>query len=86
MTAIQRYLPSSVRVLMDSELIVRQMRGEYKVRDEGLRELYEQAVMLTKSLPAITFAHVPRAQNSRADALVNQALDEREQTERIERQ
>jgi len=86
LTAIQRYSPSSVRVLMDSELIVRQMRGEYKVRDEGLRELYEQAVMLTKSLPAITFAHVPRAQNSRADALVNQALDEREQTERIERQ
>jgi ribonuclease HI len=67
-------------------LIVRQMRGEYKVRDEGLRELYEQAVTLTKSLPAIAFAHVPRAQNARADALVNQALDERERTERAERQ
>jgi ribonuclease HI len=55
------------------------------VRDEGLRELYEQAVALTKSLPVVTFAHVPRAQNARADALVNQALDEREQTERTER-
>lgn len=86
LTAIQRYSPSSVRVLMDSELIVRQMRGEYKVRDEGLRELYEQAVTLTKSLPAVTFAHVPRAQNARADALVNQALDERERAERAERQ
>jgi ribonuclease HI len=85
LTAIQRYSPSSVRVLMDSELIVRQMRGEYKVRDDGLRELYEQAVRLARSLPTVTFTHVPRAQNARADALVNQALDEREQTERIER-
>jgi ribonuclease HI len=67
---------------MDSELIVRQMRGEYNVRDEGLRELHEQAVRLVRSLPAVSFAHVPRAQNARADALVNQALDEREQGER----
>jgi ribonuclease HI len=86
LTAIQRYSPSSVRVLMDSELIVRQMRGEYKVRDEGLRELYEQAVTLTKSLPAVTFTHVPRAQNARADALVNQALDERKRAEQMDRQ
>jgi ribonuclease HI len=86
LTAIQRYSPTNVRVLMDSELIVRQMCGEYKVRDEGLRQLYKQAVTLTKSLPVVTFAHVPRAQNARADALVNQALDEREQMERAERQ
>jgi len=85
LTAIQRYSPSSVRVLMDSELIVRQMRGEYKVRDEGLRELYEQAIRLVRSLPSVAFTHVPRAQNARADALVNQALDEREQNERNER-
>lgn len=82
LTAIQRYAPASVRVLMDSELIVRQMRGEYRVRDEGLRELYEQAVALTRSLLAVTFAHVPRAQNVRADALVNQALDEHLRAER----
>jgi ribonuclease HI len=82
LTAIKRYAPSSVRVLLDSELIVRQMRGEYRVRDEGLRELYEQAVALIKSLPAVNFAHVPRAQNARADALVNQALDEHTQAER----
>ena len=82
LTAIQRYAPSSVRVLMDSELIVRQMRGEYRVRDEGLRELYQQAVAIARLLPAVTFAHVPRAQNACADALVNQALDEREQAER----
>jgi ribonuclease HI len=85
LTAIQRYSPSSVRVLMDSELIVRQMRGEYRVRDEGLRELYEQAAALVRTLPSVSFAHIPRAQNARADALVNQALDERERTERAER-
>jgi ribonuclease HI len=82
LTAIQRYAPASVRVLMDSELIVRQMRGEYKVRDEGLRELYDQAVALVGTLGTVTFAHVPRAQNARADTLVNQALDERERAER----
>lgn len=81
LTAIQRYAPASVRVLMDSELIVRQMRGEYKVRDEGLRGLYGQAVALASTLTAVTFAHVPRAQNARADALVNQALDERERAD-----
>jgi ribonuclease HI len=81
LTAIQRYAPASVRVLLDSELVVRQMRGEYRVRDEQLRELYTQAVALAKALPAVSFAHAPRAQNARADALVNQVLDERERAE-----
>jgi ribonuclease HI len=84
LAAVKRYSPASVRVLMDSELIVRQMRGEYRVRDGGLRELYEQALALARSLPVVTFAHVPRAQNARADALVNQALDERARARRSE--
>jgi len=65
----------SVHILSDSELMVKQMRGEYRVKNEELRDLYEQARELANRFPSVRFQHVPRAQNSRADALCNQALD-----------
>jgi ribonuclease HI len=64
-----------VQVFSDSELLVRQMRGEYQVKNEGLRPLYEEAVALRRRFDGVTFQHVPRAQNSRADRLCNEALD-----------
>ena len=73
--AVARYQPLAVQVLLDSELVVHQMNGRYQVKDAGLRPLYEQAKQLADALPAVSFAHVPRSQNHRADALANEAMD-----------
>ncbi len=65
-----------VVVHSDSELLVKQMQGEYRVKDPGLRALYERAVRLADRFEhAVHFVHVRRALNARADALCNQALD-----------
>lgn len=66
----------SVVVNSDSELMVKQMKGEYRVKNEELRDLYEEAKELAKQFQGhVVFRHVRRAQNSRADALCNEALD-----------
>lgn len=59
----------------DSELIVKQMNGEYKVKNASLRALYEEAVDLTHGFASVTLEHVRREQNKRADQLCNHALD-----------
>ena len=65
-----------VVVHSDSELMVKQLRGEYRVKDEGLRPLYERARRLSAGFAhPPKFVHVRRAQNSRADELCNLALD-----------
>ncbi len=64
-----------VHVLSDSELMVKQMRGEYRVKNEELRDLYEQARELADQFAAVRFQHVRREQNKRADTLCNEALD-----------
>jgi ribonuclease HI len=64
-----------VEILSDSELMVKQMRGEYRVKNEELRDLYDQARDLARRFPSVRFQHVRRDQNGRADALCNEALD-----------
>jgi len=64
-----------LEVRMDSELIVRQLRGEYKVRHPGLLPLWQKALQLLRSFTAWNVEHVPREQNKRADRLVNEAID-----------
>jgi ribonuclease HI len=59
----------------DSELMVKQMNGQYKVKNEGLRPLYEQAARLRKQFEAVTIKHIYREQNAQADALCNEAMD-----------
>lgn len=70
-------LSTQYRLLIhsDSELMVKQMRGEYRVKDEGLRPLYERARELSGRFAEATFRHVRREHNSRADQLCNEALD-----------
>lgn len=75
--AVAYYHPACVSVMMDSELVVKQMRGEYKVRDEGLQDLWREARALVAALPGVTFTHVLRGKNAQADRLANEALDER---------
>ena len=64
-------------VFSDSELLVKQMNGEYRVKNEDLLDLYREAKLLTGRFEKVTLAHVRRAQNARADALGNAALDGR---------
>ena len=65
-----------VDVRMDSELIVRQMTGLYKVKNEKLKILFSIAANLRMTqIPNMTFTHVPREKNKHADALVNKAID-----------
>ena len=62
-------------VFMDSELVVRQVNGRYKVKDAGLKPLHAQACLLLSRFHEVDVRHVRREQNAAADALVNQALD-----------
>ena len=64
-----------VRVRADSLLLVEQLRGVYKVKSAGLQPLWAEARRLAASFDQVTFEHVPRARNRRADALANQAMD-----------
>jgi ribonuclease HI len=65
-----------VLVHSDSELMVKQMNGEYRVKNEELRGLYEEARALRARFDGpVTIRHVRRAQNKRADELCNEALD-----------
>ena len=66
----------ALHVESDSELLVKQMRGQYKVKSEELKPLFERAKKLSQTLEVFRIAHVYREQNRDADALVNQALDE----------
>jgi ribonuclease HI len=85
LAAVRRYGPSAVRVMMDSELVVRQMTGQYRVKDEALRPLFEEARALARTLPNVTFTHVPRGENAAADALANEALDAHARSKRADR-
>lgn len=67
----------AVEVRMDSELIVKQMRGEYKVKDANLKRLHARAKEALVGFSSAQFVHIPREENAEADALVNEALDER---------
>jgi ribonuclease H / adenosylcobalamin/alpha-ribazole phosphatase len=64
-----------VEVVSDSELLVKQMRGEYKVKNEALRELVDEAEALERRLGKVTYTAVRREHNELADRLVNEALD-----------
>lgn len=66
----------ALRIEADSELMVKQMRGQYKVKSEDLRPLYERASKMAQGLASFRIDHVYREKNREADALVNQALDE----------
>jgi probable phosphoglycerate mutase len=64
-----------LEVISDSELMVKQMRGEYKVKNEALRELSLRAARLARELGSVTYTAVRREHNKLADQLVNEALD-----------
>ncbi len=66
---------TEITIKGDSLLIVEQMRGNYKVKNEGLKPLHMQARMLVMQIGNVKFAHVPREQNKDADRLSNVGMD-----------
>ena len=71
----QRNGVQTLEIRSDSELLVKQLKGEYKVRSAGLRDLYEEAIELMREFAAARIRHVVREENKVADKLVNEALD-----------
>lgn len=69
------YAPPSLVVRMDSQLVVRQMTGQYRVKDLVLQQLHGRAQATIRTLGTVVFEHVPRALNAEADRLANLALD-----------
>ena len=68
---------SRLEIRMDSELIVRQIQGEYQVKEETLWPQYMKAHnLLVANFPDAKFVHIPRSENAEADRLVNEAIDE----------
>ena len=64
-----------VDIKMDSELVVKQINGEYRVKKATLKPLYQQVKQLLSLLEGFTITHIPRRQNAEADKLANKALD-----------
>jgi len=73
--AAQQFPARAVRVLADSMLVIEQLAGRWKVKQEHLKPLHAEAHALLDAYDEVELAHVPREQNVDADALVNAALD-----------
>jgi len=66
----------TLHIRSDSELLVKQMKGQYRLKNEGLQPLYAEAVSLVRRVGKVTFEHVRREFNKDADRLANEAMDE----------
>ena len=67
---------STLHIKSDSELLVKQMRGEYRVKNAGLQPLFERAKTMARQIGLVKFEHVRREFNKDADRLANEAMDE----------
>lgn len=67
--------PAEIKFHLDSELVVHQLNGQYKVKDEKMKKLHAEVRKLILPIGSVHFSVVPRSQNKRADQLVNEALD-----------
>ncbi len=72
------FRPNRLVCHLDSELVVKQVAGEYRVKMPTLQPLVDEVRQLSMEFPDIIFKHIPRSDNYRADALVNKVLDEQE--------
>ncbi len=66
---------TQVECILDSELVVKQLKGEYKVKELTLQQMHQQVLVLSNNFDQVVFRHVRREQNKEADKLVNRALD-----------
>jgi ribonuclease HI/catechol 2,3-dioxygenase-like lactoylglutathione lyase family enzyme len=82
--AAQRHGVDELEVVSDSELLVKQMRGEYRVKNEALRTLSLEAARAARAIGDVTYTAVRREHNELADRLVNEALDAKEPEARLD--
>jgi len=75
LTEAARLGADQVELFSDSELLVKQMAGEYRVKNAGLKPLYDEACQLRRQFSHCEIGHVRRADNTLADAMVNLAID-----------
>lgn len=68
---------TKLAIYADSELMVKQIRGEYRVKNEDLKPLHREIVQRLKTMGSYTIDHVPRERNKAADKLANRAIDEK---------
>ncbi|MBI5286581.1 MAG: ribonuclease HI family protein [Deltaproteobacteria bacterium] len=71
----KQYAVGRLKIYSDSELLVRQIKGEYRVKDKGLKPLYQEVMGLLRGLKGYDIIHISREENSVADRLANQAID-----------
>lgn len=71
----QRQAVQHLEIFLDSKLVVEQLKGNYKIKNSKLRELAQQVRQKLATFSSYRLQHIPRAQNSLADFLVNEALD-----------
>ncbi len=71
----RRYHPNRLVCFLDSELIVRQLKGEYRIKMDALKEYVSEILELVREFSSVEFNHIPRSDNFRADDLVKKALD-----------
>jgi ribonuclease HI len=71
-------LPTQVILKADSQLVVRQLSGQYKIKNLELKLIYDQIKELEKKVGNISYQHIPRSENFLADRLANMALDKHE--------
>lgn len=67
----------NIKVLSDSQLVIRQLKGEYKLRADHLREYYKRIKEVSNSINSVEFQHIPREENEIADRLANEAINEK---------
>ena len=70
--------PARLSVYMDSELVVKQVRGEYRVRSKDLLPLYTQVKKIMQRFSSVSLQYIPRKKNREADRLANHAIDKNE--------
>ena len=74
---------SEIEIRMDSELLVKQLNGEYKVLEPKIQELFLKVWNLKIDFSKVRFVHIPREKNKEADALVNECLDNRGRVQQL---
>jgi ribonuclease HI len=79
--ASMKYRTDKVEVFSDSELMVRQLNGVYKVKSESLIPMYKEAKSIMSLLGDVKITHIPREKNKEADILANKAVDKKMRTE-----
>jgi len=74
---------SEIEIKSDSELLVKQMNGIYKIKDPKIQQLFLEAWNLKVEFKKLTISHIRREQNKEADSLVNQALDAKTRSQKL---